>query len=71
MPYTAKPLLGFTGCDCPLPVQPDLPAIGHGVGNIDVHDAGCEAGSLVPSVAIDSGNGAFKLGFCSSLFQSL
>jgi hypothetical protein len=40
MPYTAKPLLGFTGCHCPLPVQPNLPAIGHGVGYIDVHDAG-------------------------------
>ena len=40
MPYTPKPLLGFTGCHCPLPVQPNLPAIGHGVGNINVHDAG-------------------------------
>jgi hypothetical protein len=40
MPYTAKPLLGFTGCHCPLPVQPIVPSIGRGVGNIDAHDAG-------------------------------
>src|SRR6202162_5519740 len=40
MPYTAKPVLEFTGCHCPLPVQPNAPSIGRGVGNIDVHDAG-------------------------------